>query len=128
VLGRRFGLRGVVGASIVAQIGVLVPIVAADFLRTTTVTAGDLLRSVVLPLGARTLPIAFIAAMTGLAMPVAPLWATVATAGAIGSLYLLATRSIYLNYPPILHLIDSMTEPFLPGTWRRRLIPREPTS
>jgi O-antigen/teichoic acid export membrane protein len=127
VLGRRFGLVGVVSASIAAQLLVLVPIVASEFLRSTAVSIADLLRSVALPLGARTLPIAFISAMTGLAMPVAPLWTTVGAAGAIGGLYLLATRSIYLNYPPILQLIDSITEPFLPGTWRRRLIPREPT-
>jgi Na+-driven multidrug efflux pump len=128
VLGRRFGLAGVVAASVLAQLCVLVPVVAGEFLRSTTVTFADLLRSVALPLGIRTLPIAIVAAMIGVSMPVAPLWMTIGMSGVIGALYLLATRSIYLNYPPILHLIDSMTAPFLPGAWRRRLLPREPAS
>lgn len=127
-LGRRFGLVGVVAASAIAQLFVLVPAVASEFLRYTTVSAADIVRRIALPLGARTLPIAAIAVMIGLSMPVAPLWETIGVAGAIGILYLLATRRIYLDYPPILQLVDSLTAPVLPGTWRRRLLPREPVS
>ena len=128
LLGRRFGLVGVVLASILAQLLVLVPIVAGDFLRSTTLSVREMVTRIAFPLGLRTVPIAIIAAMTGLSMPVAPLWTTVAVAGALGSLYLLATRRIYLDYPPILSLIDSVTAPILPGAWRRRLLPREPAS
>jgi hypothetical protein len=128
VLGRRYGLTGVVLASAIAQLGVLVPAVAPAFLRFTTVSVHDLIRRVALPLTLRTLPIAVIAALTGLSMPVAPLWNTIVVAGLIGCLYLLATRRVYLDYPPILHLLDSLTAPLLPVTWRRRLLPQQPAS
>jgi hypothetical protein len=127
-LGRRYGLTGVVLASVIAQLGILVPAVASAFLRFTTVSIDDLIRRVALPLTLRTLPIAAIAALTGLSMPVAPLWNTIGVAGTIGLLYLLATRRIYLDYPPILQLLDSLTAPLLPVTWRRRLLPQEPAS
>jgi hypothetical protein len=128
VLGSRLGLTGVVLASVAAQLLVLVPFVARAFVRSTTVTARDMLRDVALPLIARTAPIALIAALTGLGMPIAPLWDTVTAAGCIGALYLLATRRIYLDYPPIVDLLDSLTARVLPLTVRRRILPRQPAA
>ena len=125
VLGMKFGIIGVVLASVLAQGLVLVPLLARAFVEKTGLTFGDIARSVGLPLLARSGPLAVAALFVGLWLPDPPLWGAILLGAVTGFAYLWLTRVVYLDYPSIQALLDRLPSWGMLPALRRRLIVRQ---
>ncbi len=128
LLARRFGVLGIVVASIAVQLFVLVPMLANAFGSMSGVTLRDAVREVGLPLLARSGPLAVVALAVGLWLPAPPGWGVMVLGASTGLMYLWLTRSVYLDYPGIQSLLDRLPAWGMPPALRRRLAPRSPAA
>jgi O-antigen/teichoic acid export membrane protein len=126
LLARRFGIPGIVIASIAAQSFILVPILAKAFGSMSGVTLGAAVREVGVPLLVRSGPLAVVALGVGLWLPTPPGWGVMLLGASTGLVYLWLTRGVYLDYPGIQALLDRLPAWGMPPALRRRLAPRSP--
>jgi Na+-driven multidrug efflux pump len=124
LLARRFGVPGIVIASIAAQAIVLLPMLARAFASMSGVTLADAVREVGFPLLARSGPLAVVALGVGLWLPAPPGWGVMLIGAATGLGYLWLTRGVYLDYPAIQSLLDRLPAWGMPPALRRHLAPR----
>ena len=123
LLARRFGIAGVVVASIAAQSLILLPMLARAFAAMSGVSFGDAVREVVVPLLARSGPLAVAAFIVGFWLPPPPGATAIPLGVTVGLAYLWLTRRVYLDYPAIQALLDRLPAWGMPPGLRRRLAP-----
>jgi O-antigen/teichoic acid export membrane protein len=124
LLARRFGIVGIVVASLAAQSVVLLPMLAGPFASMSGLTFGGAVREVATPLLVRSGPLAVIAFIIGFWLPPPPGWTIVLLGASVGLAYLWLTRGVYLDYPAIQVLLDRLPAWSMPPALRRRLAPR----
>ena len=105
VLARRFGVIGAPIAGLVAQLGILIPILIPAFSERTGLTLGGFANDVVRPWLLRSLPAVAICAVAGPLLFQVPHWVSIPLGGVIALGYIWFVRGLVLGYPPVAAII-----------------------
>ncbi|HXG54999.1 MAG TPA: hypothetical protein VNJ03_06430 [Vicinamibacterales bacterium] len=105
LLGRRLGLIGIPLAGLLAQSCLLIPLLLPALRGTTGLTPMALVRGVLVPWAARSVPLLVLSASLGLALGHVPIWSAVPIGGLVGLVALYVSRKLILDYPPVANLI-----------------------
>lgn len=100
LFGTQWGLAGVVLATVVTQLGVVVPGLTPHLRDTSGVTRSALLTTVMTPWLKHFIPVGLVALAIGL-FTTPPVWVGVPVGCLLGAAYLWQTRDVYLSYPPL---------------------------